>query len=898
MTDALSNVRRLSPQRARIRTFEITDKFENSAGGKLLARIAELEETAGYSLSQGIIKNSNRARSVIANLQIQANKHREGLSTLVDGGVKKVFGQERPVVGSREIEANFMTALGRVAEVTEGRYDAVARYTELAIVGVASGKSKKLKRLTHAEAVDTIVKEVTAIQPSKPVIAPGTPASVVGGKIRPLTAESTKAELDQIANELILNRDSLDAVSIELNMQMAKKVALSKYIDDIEGAIEAKRAPWAKGQKKKIDDARRKIKSGTKDYFGQTQKLRKMEGELGDARYAARPTAGPAVTPSRVAGPGLPGVGFPTPTSDVLFTAGDARFGPAIDVSQINRQFDIEVTFGTPGLVGHMKDTAGWAERTRRGLNYRMDTIKNFLEELESKVSVAQEDAKMIPHLLDFLDESEEALRLIDQMDGAERALTAREAMIPQMPLLSALKADLMNSYYGLLASDNAMAAVSNIQRALDDGTFGQVVKQKVTNGFVSLQHVGLPSYQGQEWMSEMFANINRIQQPAYSRYLSKFLGKYTGFFKAYAVSTPGFVVRNAIGNTFMLFAGGVDIENMSKGLSLYRAWHKAVLDGNEGKWLASLGDRDFVERVIRATDASGYGRAQDAMAAFNPKRRWLVDNKWTNFYMRKNDLVDGSARFIMAYDSVIKGADFNQAVGRVKRYFFDYESVSAGDEFMRGIIPFWFWMSRNLPMQIANMYQNPRAYLMYNKAMQSIGLNDDGDIVPGYLEEQGAVKIGDNWYFAPDVGFNNVSRQFKELTDPLRLLSYVNPGLRVPIELMGNRKFYNDTPFWDKGQEPVGSSLGLSAPVAALAALLGQTAPTDSGSIGVTDKVNYGLTNLIPLLAQGERLIPSTEFGKSRQTGSVLGYLGLPFRQVTEQTREAELRRREREQE
>jgi len=244
-----------------------------------------------------------------------------------------------------------------------------------------------------------------------------------------------------------------------------------------------------------------------------------------------------------------------------------------------------------------------------------------------------------------------------------------------------------------------------------------------------------------------------------------------------------------------------------------------------------------------------------------------------------------------LAYDSAAKGADFDAATARVKRFLFDYEDVSMGDEVMRTFVPFWFWMSRNLPMQMINIYENPRAYLLYNRAMAAIGQDDSNQFTPSWMKEQGGVFLGGNTYLMPDIGYNRVGQQLQELQDPKRLLSYVNPLLRVvPETALASRRFYNDVPFSSKGQQAAGGPLAPA--VEALAALLGQQKPLAGGEMGVSDKMNYAAMNLIPPLAQAERLVPSTDLYKGRQAGSLLSYLGIPLRQVTPQMQEAERKR------
>jgi hypothetical protein len=284
-------------------------------------------------------------------------------------------------------------------------------------------------------------------------------------------------------------------------------------------------------------------------------------------------------------------------------------------------------------------------------------------------------------------------------------------------------------------------------------------------------------------------------------------------------------------------------------------------------------------------------------MKLWSPKRKWLVENKWIRIWRSANEVTENSARFMLAFDQASKGATFDQATATVKRFLFDYEDIGTADVTMRSIVPFWFWMSRNLPLQMTNQYLNPRAYNIYRSAMNNLGqdVNED-DNVPSWLIESGGVKIGDGLFLAPDVGFNRVNQQLNELKDPKRLLSYVNPILRVPFEVgLSDKRFYNDVPFSDKPQQTVG---GPASPVLdMLAGLLGQKRPMGNGEQGVTDKFNYGIMSMLPPFAQAERLAPATDLYKGRQVGSWMSYFGAPLRQVTPEMEDQERRRKKLEQ-
>ena len=470
----------------------------------------------------------------------------------------------------------------------------------------------------------------------------------------------------------------------------------------------------------------------------------------------------------------------------------------------------------------------------------------------------------------------------------------------PTKDLITRLRAEYVVASEALLAKE---MRVVDAQRALDmfkSGKWGASVEKELADGFESLAKFGMPNFQARREIKEMFDNVGRLREPEFVRGLNKFIGRYTGFFKAYATASPGFVVRNTMGNTFMLVASGADPRNLYKGLGAYNSWRQSLTGVGERAWIESLPEqeRKIIEIAVRAMDAAGKGRGSEAMKLWSPKRKWLTENKWVRTWQSANEVTENSARFMLAFDQASKGATFDQATATVKRFLFDYEDVGTADVTMRSIVPFWFWMSRNLPLQITNRYLNPRSYNVYRSAMANLGQDiEEDDNVPSWLTESGAVKVGEGLFFAPDLGFNRVNQQLNEFKDPKRLLSYVNPILRVPFETgFSDKRFYNDVPFTDKPQQTVG---GPAAPVLqALASFLGQSRPMGDGEQGVTDKFNYGVMNMLPPFAQAERLMPATDLYKGRQAGSLMSYFGVPLRQVTPQMEDQERRRRNLEQE
>jgi hypothetical protein len=486
---------------------------------------------------------------------------------------------------------------------------------------------------------------------------------------------------------------------------------------------------------------------------------------------------------------------------------------------------------------------------------------------------------------------------MAEAQDWIDQVTTLMPELGMDADLVKTLQADYLAAQAMWLEAADEVDLYNQMLSPLNTTSWASKVVEDFDKGLVKLTQIGLPNYVARQSIVEMTENFHRLRAPEFVRGLNRLIGRYTGFFKASAVGTPGFVVRNTMSNTFMLVAAGGNPKTLFDGLGLFQAWKQAVSNGTERAWLDSLpaARRSVVETSIRAMDASGFGRGAEALNQWAPRGKFWTDNKYYRFIRRANETSEGSARFMLAYDTVMRGGSFDEATARVKRFLFDYTDISNADATIRSIVPFWFWMSRNFPLQIVNRWANPRAYNVYQSALRNLGIDEDADTnVPKWLRTQGAFPIGGDYYFAPDFGLSRVEQHLEELKDPKRLLAYVNPLLRVVPEVaLMDKMMYRDVPFSERPQQPVGGPLAPA--VQALAGLLGQSKRGREGE-GVSEKLNYALMGLFPPIGQAERLLPATDLYEGRQTGSILSYLGVPVRQVTEEQREREERRQRRE--
>ena len=161
---------------------------------------------------------------------------------------------------------------------------------------------------------------------------------------------------------------------------------------------------------------------------------------------------------------------------------------------------------------------------------------------------------------------------------------------------------------------------------------------------------------------------------------------------------------------------------------------------------------------------------------------------------------------------------------------------------------------------------------------------------MPTWLANRNPLGFGGGSVLNPDLPQIDMADQIRMLADPQRLVSQLNPLIKLPIELMGERQLGTDTPFSTKPQAVRGP---LDFPSALVGALFGQTDYNANGDLMMSSKAQYALPNLLPTLATLQRLLPQLggkEAYVDRQSSSLLGALGVPWRGISQAEQAATL--------
>lgn len=309
---------------------------------------------------------------------------------------------------------------------------------------------------------------------------------------------------------------------------------------------------------------------------------------------------------------------------------------------------------------------------------------------------------------------------------------------------------------------------------------------------------------------------INRKENLA----IFKLYDKFNDIFKTLKLLTPGFHMRNLVGNFTNLMLSGANmrqfaseapmaIKVMTQGEKIFTKtittpmvpltgeeqmilrYYKAVTDNGFTKIGSAL--RDLPEDIIKALELK------------TPSKNLL--RKATNFNASLNEVVDSYYRI----NGYIYASKHPEILGRlglanpesfVRRVFFDPNDLTKFEkETMRRLIPFYTFTKKNLAYQLKNLPQNT---VIYKRLKKTIGtMWDNLDIGEENVEQY---KLDNFWIPVTRLDSNGKYTAVKLnlpvgdvgefIQDPARkLLSAASPLFRAPWEMITNKSIYTDLP-------------------------------------------------------------------------------------------------------
>ena len=377
---------------------------------------------------------------------------------------------------------------------------------------------------------------------------------------------------------------------------------------------------------------------------------------------------------------------------------------------------------------------------------------------------------------------------------------------------------------------------------------------------FIALDTHVMPDAFVKAELATIYSNVNKLKNINERNLFLRGLNNYNQSVKIWYTGTVGFHTRNIISNYFQMLAGGGNLRYMSRGIKYSNQWNDYLQkyppkittvfpgspSGAEGFSDLDLTIKDFftkknipkadqnaVSEALKYNGGAGFGDLEEISVGLSGKlgitgREATGRIPGTNikvpgaqkaseivgFIPTKSrsfgNKIEDQSRFVFTFDGVKQGLTAQESVARTSKFLVDYSDLSSLDQVAKQFIPFWMWMSRNLPNQFVNMYSNPAIYQKYNAARRNYE-NSDGTSVlspnyimkgltPQFVKDTGATVIGQiagvgGITLKPDFGFpgsGSPSPLQQGVTDFDSLLSSLTPGARGILEQIAGKEFFS----------------------------------------------------------------------------------------------------------
>ena len=207
---------------------------------------------------------------------------------------------------------------------------------------------------------------------------------------------------------------------------------------------------------------------------------------------------------------------------------------------------------------------------------------------------------------------------------------------------------------------------------------------------------------------------------------LLDFMDKVLTYWKAnVTIVTPGFHIRNEMGNLFNAWLAGLNNPKrfeqawkVVKGENLRIAeWNSAQVFDMAIQLGVYKPEGAFVGEITSVVPTL-QGKATTSQLINPFSQRFAPVEAGRAF----GSAVENNARMALFIDRLVKGDSPTEAANVVKKYLFDYGELTTFErEVMRRIVPFYTWLRKNIPLQFEHIFTTPGKYAMIQDLLGAI---------------------------------------------------------------------------------------------------------------------------------------------------------------------------------
>ena len=372
-----------------------------------------------------------------------------------------------------------------------------------------------------------------------------------------------------------------------------------------------------------------------------------------------------------------------------------------------------------------------------------------------------------------------------------------------------------------------------------DMGSLNYEGANKARQAFSNRGLVGNFSEGDAQLIADAMAALGKMTDP---EAVSDFMKGYNSFltwWKAQAVTSPGFFMRNQMGGMWInnqmndvpmhtharvreirkIAVNNSDLRNPLDGLNklieanvpvrlkgpirrlggspvvsidelkTFRSWFETGIAG-QGQVTAEIGL--LVDPLAAARQqVKTPWRMDSAGGAFGQGtwKFWKADFKPMNWVRARNSDSEFMLRGALAHNNMMNGQSIDEAWESVTKYHFDYADLTKGERAIKKVIPFWTWQKSILPLLVESIGRNPKAWGRLQQVKGELELHSDQQgLVPHWFGENMGMRLpfevgGDRVYMMPDLPFRDLNRATRNMDSPFDVIQVGKNVGRVGIE-------------------------------------------------------------------------------------------------------------------
>jgi hypothetical protein len=276
-------------------------------------------------------------------------------------------------------------------------------------------------------------------------------------------------------------------------------------------------------------------------------------------------------------------------------------------------------------------------------------------------------------------------------------------------------------------------------------------------------------------YQPEIAASLNKVNEVfTNDETMKAFLQSYDkalNVWKGYVTSVnPKFHARNFVSNLFLLY-----LKDGAHGINPFRhSISKDILSGEAGQLATKTGQMftyDDIRKMIDEVGLRGSGFMSGEMGAafrsqldqaigqgskLTPINPMSSKNAAIEFGRKFGTSVENEAKVVGFINDLIEHGNPLEAAKNTYKYLYDYMDLTSFEKnFAKRLIPFWTWMSRNIPAMMVNMITQPGKMagpmakfptVMEHKTKAELrekGISYPDEIQPEFIKDQGAFPVG-----------------------------------------------------------------------------------------------------------------------------------------------------------